>query len=644
MKNSFIVLVAVLAFIGCSLKSNAQVGSLSIDSVSTVGLNPQSQINIYVHYNNAISASNFLRVNYGTSTANINMNNTLPTGFGMGSGQVVIQLNGLAMNQTYYYKAITTYPVPPVESAIGNFTTTSCSFTANQTPTGTNYICAGDSILLNASPSNGAYTYTYQWQKNGSNIPNAIGSSYSANSAGSYACIVNNGACASTTPSTNVANSVVNLTTGNVTICQFGSAQLNATGATTYSWSPTTGLSNPNIANPIASPTSTTTYVVTGYTGNCSSTSQVVVTVNGTMNLTTSGNASVCKGSSVPISASASNATNYVWSPSIGLSNANISNPIASPTVTTTYTVNTSNGVCTSTAQVVVTVNSVNAAITTSTNNVLCFGDSIRLTAGGGGTSHYWSNGMYGSNIWVKPNVTTTYGMTMTIGSCTGTANITITVIPQIPLIVSGVDKICNGSSTDIYASGADTYKWSSGEITPTITVSPTTTTAYTVTATIGSCSAVKSYGVNVYNPPVVSSAVFSNGTLTLNGTFPGKISKISINGQEYIPQVGNATQALFINVILYNGDIVLVTTINSDCFFIWHYVTVGLEDAENTPYIKEGDQIYLYDITGRIIKKINSPKNISQKEIYEIGNLFGNIIPGLYIFRSGDITKKIKI
>jgi hypothetical protein len=53
-------------------------------------------------------------------------------------------------------------------------------------------------------------------------------------------------------------------------ICAGGSASLNASGGISYSWSPTTGLSNPNIASPIASPVVTTQYVVTSQvaTGN----------------------------------------------------------------------------------------------------------------------------------------------------------------------------------------------------------------------------------------------------------------------------------------------------------------------------------------------------------------------------------------
>lgn len=64
------------------------------------------------------------------------------------------------------------------------------------------------------------------------------------------------------------------------TICAGASAQLTASGGGTYAWSPSTGLSSTSIANPVASPASTTTYTVT-VTGTCGNdTDTVVVTVN----------------------------------------------------------------------------------------------------------------------------------------------------------------------------------------------------------------------------------------------------------------------------------------------------------------------------------------------------------------------------
>jgi len=64
------------------------------------------------------------------------------------------------------------------------------------------------------------------------------------------------------------------------TICVGGNVHLNAIGANSFSWSPITGLSNSNIANPIATPTVTSKYYVTGLSSiGCSITDSVKVTV-----------------------------------------------------------------------------------------------------------------------------------------------------------------------------------------------------------------------------------------------------------------------------------------------------------------------------------------------------------------------------
>jgi large repetitive protein len=52
------------------------------------------------------------------------------------------------------------------------------------------------------------------------------------------------------------------------TICNSGSAQLHGSGGLIYQWSPATGLSDPNIANPVATPTATTTYTLTSSAAN----------------------------------------------------------------------------------------------------------------------------------------------------------------------------------------------------------------------------------------------------------------------------------------------------------------------------------------------------------------------------------------
>ena len=73
---------------------------------------------------------------------------------------------------------------------------------------------------------------------------------------------------------------VLVLNPASVTICEGGNTQITAAGATTYSWSPSTGLSNNNNDTVIAAPTAATTYQVIGSTANgCADTSNIIVTI-----------------------------------------------------------------------------------------------------------------------------------------------------------------------------------------------------------------------------------------------------------------------------------------------------------------------------------------------------------------------------
>jgi gliding motility-associated-like protein len=70
-------------------------------------------------------------------------------------------------------------------------------------------------------------------------------------------------------------------TPSSLTIQQGETVQLNATGATTYNWTPPTGLSDPTASNPIASPITTTIYTVTGFDSDgCFGMDSTTITVN----------------------------------------------------------------------------------------------------------------------------------------------------------------------------------------------------------------------------------------------------------------------------------------------------------------------------------------------------------------------------
>ncbi|WP_299461332.1 hypothetical protein [uncultured Microscilla sp.] len=76
----------------------------------------------------------------------------------------------------------------------------------------------------------------------------------------------------------------VTVTPSTPVICGGQSVTLTANGASSYTWSPATGLSATTGGVVTASPTSTTTYTVTGYDGCTTGSTTVTVTVGGTQN------------------------------------------------------------------------------------------------------------------------------------------------------------------------------------------------------------------------------------------------------------------------------------------------------------------------------------------------------------------------
>ena len=165
-----------------------------------------------------------------------------------------------------------------------------------------------------------------------------------------------------------VANAGANKTYNPGVPVSLGGTPTASGGSTvyTYSWSPTTGLSDPTAAHPTASPSATTTYTltVTDSFGTTPATSSVVVTftvlplvANAGANVTVSPlTPSAVIGGSPSASGGSLNYT-YSWSPGTGLSDATVANPTASPTTTTTYTLTVTDdlGTPAATSSVVVT-------------------------------------------------------------------------------------------------------------------------------------------------------------------------------------------------------------------------------------------------------------------------------------------------
>ncbi|MDI3479485.1 MAG: hypothetical protein PWQ14_631, partial [Rikenellaceae bacterium] len=119
------------------------------------------------------------------------------------------------------------------------------------------------------------------------------------------------------------------------------------------------------------------------------------------------------------------------------------------------------------------------------TPSSVCTGSNTTLSASGAST-YSWSHSLgSGSSKTVTPTATTTYTVTGTSSGCTATATVSVTVNPLPTVLASASPSTINsGQSSVLTASGASTYSWNTGGNTASITVSPTSTTTYTVTGT----------------------------------------------------------------------------------------------------------------------------------------------------------------
>ena len=211
----------------------------------------------------------------------------------------------------------------------------------------------------------------------------------------------------------------------------------------------------------------------------------------------------ICAGNAVNITASGANT--YAWSPAAGLSATTGTTVSASPATTSTYTVTgtTSLG-CSASVNIQVVVNPLPTAAI-SGSSTICIGDTTSLLASGG-TSYAWSNGPSAASNPVSPSANTTYIVTVTDNNtCQDTAQVHV-IVNALPVVnISGVDTICLGDTTTLTASGGTGYNWSNGGSSASQDLSPSTTTAYTVTVTdANTCENTGSITVTVNALPII--------------------------------------------------------------------------------------------------------------------------------------------
>ena len=229
-----------------------------------------------------------------------------------------------------------------------------------------------------------------------------------------------------------------------------------------------------------------------------------------------------------------------------------------------------------------------NININVSSNNI-CLNESSDLIVNSDitGTTFNWSNGLgTNPNVTVSPTFTTTYSVTgTTLEGCTGTAEVTVTVhpLPEITATATPAE-ICLSESSDLTVSSditGTTFNWSNGLGTsPNVTVSPTSTTTYSVTGTtLEGCSGTAEVTVTVHPLPNID--FFAS---PLSGCKPLLVSFInnSDNGTYYWNFGDGNSANIHSPTHIYNNDgfytIMLIVKNQYNCLDTltkYNYITV---------------------------------------------------------------------
>jgi gliding motility-associated-like protein len=494
-------------------------GCTSTDAV-IVTVNPQPTSPFTPSANMCLTGNTFSFTNNGSSGAGYTQ--TWNFGGAVTNTSTAVSPTGVT------YAASGTYTVTHTVTATGGCTsTTTASVTVYPMPvvtvTPSFAICAGMGTAGNLTASGAS---TYSWTP-ATGLSATTGATVTGNPATTTTYTVTgtsvNG-CTATATVTITVNPIPVVASTPITICAGTPGILTASGASTYSWSPATGLSATTGTSVSANPPTTTTYTVTGTSvAGCSATTTVTVTVN-PVPVTAVTSATVCPGQTATLTASG--ATTYSWT--AGLSSTTGASVTGSPSVTTSYTVTGTSSGCSSTAVATITIG---GSITPTVNSpTICAGQTATLTAGNA-TTYSWTSGLSattGATVTGSPSTTTSYTVTGTSGGCTGTAVATITVNP-LPVITVPAIAICAGTPGTLNASGASTYSWTpatglSATTGASVTANPSATTTYTVTGTsVAGCVNTTTVVVTVNplptivsNPITICSGIA--GTLTAGG------------------------------------------------------------------------------------------------------------------------------
>lgn len=299
-----------------------------------------------------------------------------------------------------------------------------------------------------------------------------------------YAALYNNGnGCLETRNVTvSVSNVQPAITPDQASICYGGTQPITVTSldGTTFDWTPIGTLSCVSCPDPIATPDSTTTYtVIVTDGGNCVDSASITVVVNFPPELTMLGDTSLCAGQPTLITAIPVGNGPFVfeWDPNnAGLTSYFIPTPIATPSISTVYTVTvTDANLCESYGSVTVNVLPIPAYTLTPPSDSICPGDTVQfsIVPGNVAVSYQWTPSYALDNDTIPnpiavPLESTAFIVTMTFPNTCTIRDTSLIWMIDLSDLGAGPDlTVCFGDSLQLQGSsfGNADFSWSPGAL-----------------------------------------------------------------------------------------------------------------------------------------------------------------------------------
>jgi gliding motility-associated-like protein len=198
-----------------------------------------------------------------------------------------------------------------------------------------------------------------------------------------------------------------------------------------------------------------------------------------------------------------------------------------------TYIATITDGNSCVTTQSVTVASTNNLSLSSRLDTTICNGASFTTTFTSNAATYAWTptNGVNNPailNPTFSPTSTTPYTLTATLGTCTATRNFTVAVTTPTLSAQSNTNICTGGNFVPTFTSNATLFNWTptNGVSNTAIlnpTLSPTSTTSYTLTATLGNCPISRTFTVNVSQGVTVNAGadvtIFQGDAIKLNAT-----------------------------------------------------------------------------------------------------------------------------